>query len=320
MAIRYNLVESNTTDIPDNSGAQTFNRGFNIGGGAVDEVIFRFTTVNATNAVLADFGNLVSQLRLVLNGSTVFDYRAGYASSTNNAASQFGYFLNSLTPSRAVEVPGDLAKEAYFRIPVGRNIPAGVSRLEYTLGFAAANAAITSGTCQVWIRYNSAMQTTTTVGNATSFTASGTSENVVVRIPQGIPGSIAGILVQNDSAADEVTSIRIVSQSDFDITDGMLRALNGDLSNGVMYGDDDVSTTAQQYAVSCAGTIFLPTLGLSLEDDVRLTVVTSTSTTLSFTPVITSGITGKAESQGTQTQAVPTNVAQAVLDATAESA
>ena len=40
MSVRYTLVESNTTDIPG-AAAATFNRGFNIPGGAVDEVIMR---------------------------------------------------------------------------------------------------------------------------------------------------------------------------------------------------------------------------------------------------------------------------------------
>jgi hypothetical protein len=317
MAVRYTLVESNTTDIPG-AAAATFNRGTNIPGGAVDEIIMRVTTTNTTQAILADFGNVISSLRLVLNGTTVFDFRSGYSSASNNAASQFGYFLNSLGAGRAVEVPGDTTKEAYFRIPVGRNIPAGVSRLEYTLAYSATAAAVASGTCQFWIRYNSAMTTTTTVSAATSFTHSASEEQVVVRLPQGVPGTVAGLMIQNDSAADEITGVRVVSQSDFSLDVDMFRAFNGDLYNGIVYADDDVSVTAQQYAVSCAGGLFLPLFGLSMEDDIRLQVNSSSATTRTYTPVIVSGINGAAESQGRQTQAVVTNTATAVLDATTE--
>lgn len=319
MSVRYTLVESNTTDIPG-AAAATFNRGFNIPGGAVDEIIMRVTTANTTNAILADFGNIVESLRLVLNGTTVFDFRSGYSSAANNAASQFGYFLNSLGAGRAVEVPGDTAKEAYFRIPVGRNIPAGVSRLEYTLSYSATAAAVASGTCQFWIRYNSAMQTTTTVSAATSFTHSASEEQVVVRLPQGVPGTVAGLMVQNDSADDQITGIRVVSQSDFSLDMDMFRAFNGDLYNGIVYSDDDVSETAQQYAVKCAGGLFLPLFGLSMEDDIRLQVNSSAATTRTYTPVITAPINGSAESQGRQTQPVVTNVATSVLDATTEQA
>jgi|TARA_R100000482_G_scaffold35001_1_gene11527 hypothetical protein len=319
MAVKYTLIESNTTDIPG-AAATTINRGVNCPGGGIDELIFRFTTANTTNAILADFGNIVSSMRIVLNGSTVFDFRSGYASASNNAASSFGYFLNSLGHGRAVEVPGDTAKEAFFRIPIGRNVPAGVSRVEYTIGFAATAAAVASGTCQLWVRYNDNFQTTTTIANATSFTASGTTEQVVVRMPQGVPGTLAGLYIQNDSAADEVTQVRIISQSDFDIPLDMVRAFNGDLMNGVVYADDDISGTAQQFAISSVGNLFLPTFGLTLDDDVRLTVTTSAATTLTFTPCITSPVNGQGELVGRQTQPVVTNVASSVLDATTESA
>ena len=317
MTVRFTLVESNTTDIPG-AAAATFNRGFNIPGGAVDEIIMRVTTTNTTNAILADFGNIIQSLRLVLNGSTVFDFRSGYSSAANNAASQFGYFLNSLGSGRAVEVPGDLTKEAYFRIPIGRNIPAGVSRLEYTLSYSATAAAVASGTCQFWIRYNNNMTTTTTVSAATSFTHSASEEQVVVRLPQGVPGTVAGLMIQNDSAADEITGVRVVSQSDFSLDVDMFRAFNGDLYNGIVYADDDVSATAQQYAVQCAGGLFLPLFGLSMDDDIRLQVNSSAATTRTYTPVIVASVNGQSESQGTQTQPVITNTSQAVLAATTE--
>ena len=317
MSVRYTLVESNTTDIPG-AAAATFNRGFSLPGGAVDEVIMRITTTNTTNAILADFGNIIQSLRLVLNGSTVFDFRSGYSSAANNAASQFGYFLNSLGSGRAVEVPGDLTKEAYFRIPIGRNIPAGVSRLEYTLSYSATAAAVASGTCQFWIRYNNNMTTTTTVSAATSFTHSASEEQVIVRLPQGVPGTVAGLMIQNDSAADEITGVRVVSQSDFSLDVDMFRAFNGDLYNGIVYADDDASATAQQYAVQCAGGLFLPLFGLSMEDDIRLQVNSSAATTRTYTPVIVAPINGAAESQGRQTQPVITNTNTAVLAATTE--
>ena len=317
MAVRINLVESNTTDIPG-AAAATFNRGFNIPGGAVDEIIMRVTTTNTTNAILADFGNIIQSLRLVLNGSTVFDFRSGYSSAANNAASQFGYFLNSLGSGRAVEVPGDLTKEAYFRIPIGRNVSAGVSRLEYTLSYSATAAAVASGTCQFFIRYNDNMTTTTTVSAATSFTHSASEEQVVVRLPQGVPGTVAGLMIQNDSADDQITGIRVISQSDFSLDVDMFRAFNGDLYNGIVYADDDASITAQQYAVQCAGGLFLPLFGLSMDDDIRLQVNSTAATTRTYTPVIVAPINGAAESQGRQTQPVITNTNTAVLAATTE--
>ena len=204
MAVRYTLIYSDTSSIPDNSGATTFNIGENLPGGGIDEFIIRITTANTTNAILADFGNVMSSLRMILNGTTFFDFRSGYASASNNAPSQFGYFLNSLGRGRSVEVPGDTAKEVYYRIPCGRNVPAGTSRLEMTLTYAATAAAVASGTFEIYARYNSNMQTTTTVSASTSFTHSASEEQVIVRLPQGVPGVVAGVMVQNDTAADEI--------------------------------------------------------------------------------------------------------------------
>ena len=114
--VRYSLQESNTTDLPSNAGATTYNRGMQVASGALDEIIIKITTVNATGAIVADFGNVIQSLRLILNGTTITDFRSGYASAANNAPSQFGYFLNSLGSGRMVEVPSDLTKEEFFRV------------------------------------------------------------------------------------------------------------------------------------------------------------------------------------------------------------
>ena len=75
--------------------------------------------------------------------------------------------------------------------------------------------AVTSGTFQVWFRFNDRMTTTTTVAASTSFNHSISEEQVIVRLPQGVPGTVAGVLIQNDSAADQMDGLRILSQSDF---------------------------------------------------------------------------------------------------------
>ena len=316
--VRYSLQESNTTDLPSNAGATTYNRGMQVASGALDEIIIKITTVNATGAIVADFGNVIQSLRLILNGTTITDFRSGYASAANNAPSQFGYFLNSLGSGRMVEVPSDLTKEVFFRIPVGRNIPA-LSRLEYTLGYAATAAAVTSGTFQVWFRFNDRMTTTTTVAASTSFNHSISEEQVIVRLPQGVPGTVAGVFIQNDSAADQMDGLRILSQSDFSMPVSMIQAFNGDMYNGVVYADDGVSTTQQTYAIQVAGGLFVPLFGLSLDGgDIRFQVNSTAVTTRTYTPVIVAPVNGAGELIGRQTQPVVTNTNQAVLAATTE--
>ena len=314
MGVSYQMVEQNTTDLPSNAGATSYQRGYNIAGGMISDVILRVTASVSAGAVAADFSNVISQARLVLNGSTVFQYNSGYSDATNNAPGQFGYFLNSLGRGRSLEVPSDTSKEAYFIFPVGRQASQGISRLETTIGFSALNAALASGEIQWWIRYNTAAnQTTTTVSAATSFTHSAAEENVVVRLPAGVPGTLAGVLVQNDSAADQMNGIRLLSQSTYEIQTNFWRALNMDLANGVMFSDAGASTTEQQYAIQCAGTLFIPLFGLTTDSDLVLQVDSTAATTRTYTPVLTAAINGRSEPQGRQTEALPANVAASVI-------
>ena len=313
MGVRYTLVNS-TTDGPTDS-AQTISAGFNCPGGPVDEIIIRVAqTLDAASDISADWPNVVSSLRLILNGETVWDYTGGYTSATNNAASPLGYLLNSMGRGRSVEVnTGTTAREAYLRIPVGRNIAAGISRIEYTIGYAALAGASSGNSTQFWVRYNSAMQNTTTLGAATTFNYSATTQQVVMRVPQNVPGTLAGVFVANDAVTDtDLTDFRIVSQSDFAMDVDMWRMLNGDLYNGVEYMDP-ATATQLTFAQECGGCAFLPLYGLSLKDDLRMQITAATAGTLSLTPVITSGIAGKPAPAQIQTQAVPTNIAKSVL-------
>jgi len=319
MTVRYTLVETNTADVPTNA-AVTANRGFNIPGGSVDEIIIRVTqTLNAAGDIAADWPNCLNSARFILNGETCFDWVAGYQSAANNAPSPFGYFLNSMGRGRSVEVnPSNLAagtsREAYLRIPIGRVIPAGISRMEYTLQFGALAGASSANQIQFWIRYNNSIQTTTTIGAATTANYSATTQQLVMRVPQNVPGTLAGVLVQNDAVTDtDFSGFRIVSQSDFEMDQMQWRMLNGDLYNGIEYMDP-ATAGVLTFAQLCGGVLFLPLYGLDLKDDLRMQATCTTAGTLALTPVITSGVAGRPAPTQVQTQAVPTNVAKAVLD------
>ena len=317
MAVRYSLVNSDST-FPTNA-ASTANAGYNIAGGSIESIIFRFEGTVTSGDMGGDFPMAISQLRIVLNGESFFNYQAGYTMN-QDAPSQLGYFLNSMSDDRfSSEVIGDTAKDAFVRVPVGRQAPPGVSRLETTIATAALGNAAT-GTLETWIVYNDAAETSTYVGNPTSLTASGTGqEEVVVRLPSNVPGVVAGILVQNDRATDaDITGFRIVSQSDWNMDSEYWRFLNGDMQNGVQFASDDLDANAQTYRQSIAATYFLPTLGLSREDDVRLQITTAAARTVTFTPVLVSGFNAQEGGQPRQTQRVPTNTSRAILDPTGQ--
>ena len=63
MSLRYTLVETNSTDVPGAAGA-TYNRGFNVPGGAVDEIIVRIQgTMNAVGDLASDTGSIIATHR-----------------------------------------------------------------------------------------------------------------------------------------------------------------------------------------------------------------------------------------------------------------
>ena len=317
--VRYTLVDTSSASVPVVAAA-TYNAGMNIPGGAVDEIIVRFAfTLNAAGDIAADTSNIIDSLRLVLNGETVWDYQASISDNANNACGTFGYLLNSLGPGRSVDVnTGTAVREYYIRVPVGRNIAPGISRLEYTLGFAAltrAGRAPTAASTEFWIRYNPAMQTTTTLGAATTAPYTATTQQVVCRVPQNVPGTLAGVLLQsNQDAADDITSVRIVSQSDFSMDIDMWRCLNSDL-DGVWFMDPATANGLQMGQALLGPQIFIPLFQLSLADDLRMQVTAGAAGTLSVTPVLTNPITGQPAPAQVQTESVPTNTAKSVLAA-----
>ena len=318
MGVRYTLIHQDVVTLPGTAAA-TFSNGINIPGGPIDELIVRCQGTITAADITADFGNTVQAQRWILNGENCFDYRAGYGSSIQGTISSFGYMLNSMGEGRSVEVMSTTLKAAYFRKPIGRNIPSGVSRLEYTLQYylLATTSMVASAGAQfeVYARYNDAMQNTTTLGAATSVNYSATEQQVVVRLPQGVPGKLAAIYVQNDAGTDtDITGLRIVSQSDYSLDTNMWRMLNADLQD-IVYADANnvaggLSLSRTQQA---GGLLFLPTFDLSLDTDLYLQVTCATAGVATFTPVIVAPVGAKPVPTQRQTQPAPTNVGSAIL-------
>ena len=132
MAVRYTLLNSENgtpaqTGFPTNA-VQTSNFGFNCAGGPLESIIFRFTgTKNAAGDLTQDFAGAISSLRVIVNGETCYDHRAGYSDpDADTTASQMGYFMNSIGNHLSnMVVASTTAVEAYFRVPLGRVLPAG---------------------------------------------------------------------------------------------------------------------------------------------------------------------------------------------------
>jgi len=318
MAVQFAMINSDSTvgNLPTES-ANTVNLGVNAQGGAYEYIVCRFDVTFAADPCAADFTNLITAQRIIINGEVVHDYRAGFGGNANNQAANYGYMLNAIG-GRVYELPdGTTTREGYIGIPLGRNYPGGVNRIEIVTEWAAAAGAVTSGTIQWWLKFNPAYQKTTTVVPSTSFTHAAAIEQVVVRVPQNVPGVVSAILVQNDSAADELggQGIRIQALGAYGMEASMWRWMNGDMLNGIMYADNDLTTVRQEYSFEVAGCMLLPCFGLA-GGDIVLQVDSSAATTRTYTPIITAAKGGREAPEVRQTQAAPSNTAKAIVGRT----
>ena len=320
MSLRYTLVETSTVNVPGAAGA-TYNAGFNVPGGAVDEIIIRIQgTMNAVGDLASDTGSIIAALRIVLNGETFFDFRNNFGTNATTGASATSVFMNAMGAGRSQDVNSSTTvRDYYLRVPVGRNIAAGISRLEYTIQYSALGGAFTGASIEWWMRYNPAMQNTVTIGAATSYlsagAAGGVTEQVVVRVPQNVPGVLAGVMIQGGSAADTMTSARVISQSDYSIDTDYWRMLGGDIRNGILFAQPAaaVANGLLTFSQKSLGNLFVPLFNLSLQDDLRMQITTTAAETFTFTPVIVSSIVGQPQPGAVQTQSVPTSVSKAIL-------
>ena len=305
--------------------AQTVTFGENVPSGrTVESVILHFEQTVSDGFCDGSFDNLIANYRCILNGEVFTDFRTAQNDATNVGLGRFGYFLQSLGRNAvSVEVPSATAKNYWAEIPMGANVPTGVGRMEFVLGLAAAASAATAGTLEVWLRLNDNTQTTTTVVPATSFTAATGIQSVVVRVPQNVAGSVVGVLMQNNSAAaDHINTqgIRVHLLGAFGLETSLIRYLNSDLSNGLQFAADGVSTTSQQYGIEVKGMIFIPTYN-AVGGDIQMEVDFKSDAdgqTYTFQPIIVANLGAQQGETTRSTLASPSNTSKSVLQRTLE--
>ncbi len=302
---------------------QTITFGENVPSGrTVESVILHFSQTTATGFCDGSFDNLIQNYRCILNGEVFTDFRTSVNDPANVGLGRFGYFLQSLGRSAtSVEVPSDTAKDYWAEIPMGANVPQGVGRMEFILGLAAAGASASAGSLEVWLRLNDDTQTRTTAVPSTSFTSAVGIQSVVVRLPQNVPGAVAGMLMQNNTeAADNIGTqgIRVHLLGAFGLEPSLVRYLNSDLSNGLQYAADGVSLTAQQYDIEVPGAIFIPTY-MATGGDLQLEVdFTTAAQSYTFQPIMVAGVEGRTGMDTRSTQSAPANTSKSVLQRTLE--
>jgi len=319
--VQFYKIHDASLVMTDNGQTITF--GENVPSGrTVESVILHFSQTTNSGFCDGSFDNLIQNYRCILNGEVFTDFRTSVNNPANVGLGRFGYFLQSLGRSAtSVEVPGDTAKDYWAEIPMGANVPQGVGRMEFILGLAGAGSSATAGSLEVWLRLNDDTQTRTTAVPSTSFTSAVGIQSVVVRVPQNVPGAVAGILMQNNTeAADNIGTqgIRVHLLGAFGLEPSLVRYLNSDLSNGLQYAADGVSLSAQQYDIEVPGAIFIPTY-MATGGDLQLEVdFTTAAQSYTFQPIMVAGVEGRTGMDTRSTQSAPANTSKSVLQRTLE--
>lgn len=322
MTVRMTKIEETGTSANMPSAAVgNWTTGINAPGGPVEFLTLRYSLNYLVGTPVGNGGisALIDSLRVVLNGEVVHDFTAGASGAGTEGPDQYAYLINGIG-GRCVEVPNTAdvkIREGYINIPLGRQTPAGVNRYEIIVNWAAAAQAIdpaAANSMSWWLRFNNNMQQTTTVCPATSFLSSASNEQVVVRVPQNVPGVVSAIAIFNESETDDygTQGIRINALSDFGIEINQYRADNGDLDNGVQFNKGSTLDT-QTYSTRVLGSILIPTYGLS-GGDIVLAVDSTAAKTRRYLPIITNPVGARTKPDVVQTQASVGNTAKAILD------
>lgn len=322
MAVTFYKVFDTSTYVPTSSGAASYDNGFYINPqqGFLESITIRYSGTLGGSAVKGDFANIISRLRLVYNGATMFDYQSQSDDGDRVGSSRLSYLLNTLggrTYQEPIAADGT-SLDYYLTIPLGVSVPVGVStRVELHHSYLDADdyggGALSSAKVAVWCRFNSAVAQQTRVNTAQSFDHSATTQQVTI-YGDASAGQMAGILIQNDADEDQLNGIQIIGQSMFEIPKTMLRLQNGDLANMNIGLDPSKSSIAQTPQVKVAGCLFIPLYNLTAGADAVILVNSSAATTRFYSPIFVRPVGEPHGPPAQQNAAEPNNTTGAVIN------
>lgn len=312
--VRYSLIYQDATSLVSETAVATYNVSNPLPAGLIEEIGLRFTgTTAGAYPSAASFTELVSGVRLTFNGDQWCNVQTQANVNTSNTVSRLGALVQDVGGRVVEDTTALTTLDCTVWIPCGINVPAN-SRFELALDYAVSAAPLLTGNFEIWCKYGKSTNITV-VGNMTSQNlAANTQTLMTVKIPSIKGATVAGIMVQGESANDNLSSVIVKPLGDFAYSPTYLRGISGASQNGYQFADLNDSNNELQFADKLAGYYFVPLYNLEIIDgSVQLLLTASQAEFYTATPILNLPTSGSGERTPRQTSGVATGSKGAIL-------
>lgn len=319
--VRYTMIYQDSTSVPSDGGAKSYNLSNPVPAGMIEQVGLRVQATYTADAPLSasTLTELFSGIRLTFNGNQWCNLQTQANDNTSLNQSRMGAMLQDIG-GLVVEELSATAIDCTLWIPCGMNMPNN-SRFELALDYiAAANgyAADTTQTFEIWCKYGKSTNQTIITNQTSQQLAAGAQTMVSVKIPNIKGATVAGIAIQGASAADELTSCIPKILGDFAMTPTYLRGISGADNNGYQFASPNgaiaSSLVSNQWSNAVSGYYFLPLYNATVVDgSIVLLMTAATAEFYTFTPILNMGTSGAGERLARQTSGKATGSKGAIL-------
>jgi len=284
MQTLYKVYQDATT-IPNETGSASFDVSNTLNAGQVRRFGIRLTSASAAAITAASALNLVKNLRIRFNGNVWMDYNGLVADNDDNTIARLGAFAQDCGGYVAENIT-TTSSETVVWFPCGINLPNN-SRVEVSITYTAAAAALTSGTFELWAEYGSASAISVFGGSTTETLAAGSQTMVTVKIPSYPNARVAGVAVLAPTDGARTTTVIPKGVSDFALSEVLMEGLAG-ITEDQYYYADPASAGEYLFANQLNGYNFLPLFNMDTSaGSITLLVDDSVGGVFAFVPVLT---------------------------------
>lgn len=310
--VSYSKWYQDATSIPAKAGATQYSVANPIPAGLVEQWGIRIVGGSAGAMTATGLTELVSSLRLTINGDQIINFNTSACDITNAGQSRLGALVDDIGGIVA-EKPSDTDNDCTIWFPMGLNLPQN-SRFELSLAYVASADDLTNPKFEVWAKYGSA-SSCTVIGNATSQTmATNAQVMMTVKIPTFKGAKVSGIALQNVDNTDTLTEVIVKPLGDWAMSPAFLRGASGAGQNGYQFVSPTVDANANIYASQVDGYYFIPLYDLAMTDgSVTLLVTANDNVVMTATPILTLPTGGSGQSTPKQTASEKTGASQSIL-------